>query len=74
MEINTTPRYYSCHNAMLALAAKKEVLSPGSHPYFKELSLDTAESALAKRQGLENFAFDHVRSQRKGFLQQQQSL
>lgn len=58
----------SCRSAASALAAKKEVLSFGNHPYFEEASLDTAESAPAKRQGLENFAFDHIQSLQQQFV------
>lgn len=72
-EVTWTPRSCSCHGAVPALAAK-EVLSPASCPYFKEASLDTAESALAQSQGLENSAFGRTQSQRKGFLQREWSL
>lgn len=70
-EVTQAQRSCSCCSAAPALAAKKEVLPSGSHPYFEEASLDTAESALVKRQGLGNFAFGHIQSQGKDFLQHQ---
>lgn len=53
---------------------KEVVLSPGSHPYFKEVSFHIAESALSRSQGLQIFASDHIQSWRKGFMQQQQCV
>lgn len=50
------PQCYACPGS-------KKSLSPGIHPYFKDISSDTAESAVAKKQGLENFAFDRIESQ-----------